>query len=285
VRAGIVLADEEFAGTEGGGNLINSSFGWPAFISANTLNTGPAYFVAAPGVRLAFTPSEKLTWRVGFYDGDSFDSPDGDPYLTRHGTHFRLGGEQGCFMMSELAYSPGEGLPSFKIGGWWHTADFADVYEDDFGQPFVLSGNDPRLHRNNHGFYLLVEHTLRGESGKAGHVGCFWRGGFSPKNRNTLGWATDVGVSWTGPLSSRPDDVLALGLAHVRFSPGFRHSATLADPGSPAPDFEQVVELSYTAPLTEKISLQPDLQYIRHPGGSSAQRNAVAVFLRLNASY
>ena len=41
VRAGVLLADEEFTGNESGGNLLNSSFGWPVFISANTLNTGP----------------------------------------------------------------------------------------------------------------------------------------------------------------------------------------------------------------------------------------------------
>lgn len=51
LRAGALLADEEFGGTDGGGNFLNSAFGWPAFISANTLNTGPAFFVAAPGVR------------------------------------------------------------------------------------------------------------------------------------------------------------------------------------------------------------------------------------------
>ena len=95
LRAGALLADEEFAGTDGGGNFFNAALGWPAFLSANTLNTGPAFFVAAPGLRLQRTFGETAAWRIGIYDGDSFDSPAGDPEATRHGLHYRLGGGQG----------------------------------------------------------------------------------------------------------------------------------------------------------------------------------------------
>lgn len=49
LRAGALLADEEFLGTEAGGALINSAFGWPAFVSGNTVNTGPAFFCRRAG--------------------------------------------------------------------------------------------------------------------------------------------------------------------------------------------------------------------------------------------
>ena len=43
--------------------------------------------------------------------------------------------------------------------------------------------------------------------------------------------------------------------------------------------------MSYTVSFNERISLKPDFQYIRHPGGSRARRDAVLVMLRVNAGF
>lgn len=285
LRGGALLADAEFAGTDAGGNFFNSAFGWPAFISANTINTGPAFYVAALGIRLDHKWGETAAWRIGVYDGDSFDSPTGDPAVTRHGLHYGLGGEQGWFFMTEATFAPAGAATRFKVGAWYHTATFTDVRDDAAGQPFVVSGNDPQEYSSNHGAYAAIEHTLAGESGKAGNVEFFIRGGFSPSDRNAIAWAIDTGLAWNGPIPGRPDDVVALGLAHARFSSGFSANARLADPASPAPDFEQAIEVSYTVKISDHITLLPDLQYIRHPGGSTAQNDALAFLLRINSSY
>lgn len=273
LRAGALLADEEFGGTEGGGYFLNSAFGWPAFISANTINTGPAFFVAAPGIRLERTWGETAAWRVGLYDGDAFDSPTGDPAPTRHGLHYRVGGAQGWFVMTEFDWAPGAGATRFKTGAWLHTATFPDV------------GNATRDYGSNYGAYAIAERTLAGTTGEAGNVEFFVRAGFSPTDRNAIGWAFDTGLAWTGPLPGRPADVVALGLAHARFSSRFAAAAHLADPAAPAPDFEQVIEASYTFTFSERVNLQPDLQFIRHPGGTTAQRDALVFLVRLNLSY
>ncbi|MCS6275650.1 MAG: carbohydrate porin, partial [Opitutus sp.] len=44
-------------------------------------------------------------------------------------------------------------------------------------------------------------------------------------------------------------------------------------------------ELSYTIVLNDHLSLQPDLQYIRHPASDSTRDNALMFLLRLSASY
>ena len=280
-----MLADEEFAGTEGGGALFNSAFGWPAFVSANTMNTGPAFYVPAPGIRVERTLSENATWRAGVYDGDAFDSIDGDPAVTRHGVHFGLGGSQGWFAINEFAFSPDKGATKLKAGAWYHSARFADVRDDSLGQRFALTGNDPREHKGNFGAYAAAERVLAGKSGEAGYATAFFRGGVAPKDRNTLGYAIDTGLAFTGLIPGRASDVTALGVIHASFSPRFASNARLADPASPTPDFEQVVELTHNAALTERISVQPDLQYIRHPGGSTAQRDALALLVRVKASF
>jgi porin len=284
LRAGALLADDEFAGTDVGGNFLNSAFGWPAFISANTVNTGPAFYVAAPGLRLDYTWNETTTWRAGIFDGDSFDSPTGDPEITRHGLHYELGGDQGWFAITELTFA-GPGAVQFKTGLWLHTATFADVRDDAQGQPIALSGASPAEHNLNYGFYASVEKTLTGQAGEPGHVAAYFRTGLSPADRNALGWAFDTGLAWTGPCPRRPQDVLALGLTHARFSSHFSDHARLTDPATPAPDFEHAVELTYTFILSERCSVQPDLQYIRHPGGSLAQRDALIFLTRFTATF
>lgn len=285
VRAGSLLADEEFAGTEGGGALFNSAFGWPAFVSANTVNTGPAFYVPAPGVRVERGLGENSAWRLGVYDGDAFDSTEGDPAVTRHGLHYGLGGAQGWFAISEFAFSPDKGATKLKAGTWYHTAGFADVRDDASGRRFALTGANPRQHNGNYGAYASAERVLAGKSGQAGYTTAFFRGGLAPKDRNTLGYAIDTGLATTGLIPGRSADVTALGFVHASFSPRFAASARLSDPTSPAPDFEEVVELTHSAALNDRFSVQPDLQYIRHTGGSTAQRDALALLVRVKASF
>ena len=43
--------------------------------------------------------------------------------------------------------------------------------------------------------------------------------------------------------------------------------------------------MSHTVSLNDRISLKPDFQFIRHPGGSRAQRDALLVMLRVNAEF
>ena len=285
LRAGALLADDEFCGTEAGGNLFHSAFGWPAFISANTVNTGPAFYVAAPGVRLERGLGAGATWRFGVYDGDSFDSPAGDPQSTRHGLHYRVGGAQGWLVLSEFSFAPVGGASRAKVGFWWHTAEFADVRDDVGGRRIADTGNAARMHAGNFGGYVVAERTVAGKSGEAGCVSAFVRAGLAPVDRNALSWVVDSGVAVTGLLPGRPSDVASLGLVFDRFSPRFSSHARALDPASPAPDFEHVVELNYSAALTERVSLQPDFQFIRHPGGSALRRDACLFLLRVKASF
>ena len=261
VRLGALLADTEFCGTTPGGALINAGFGWPAFISTSTLNTGPAYYAAALGTRLAFT-SETTTWKLGVYDGDSFDDRDGSDRPNRHGTHYELNNDQGAFIISELNWAPTHSAFRYQAGAWMHTADFDDT--DGTGT----------LHSGNYGAYAALERTLAGKTGEKGNIEAHVRAGFAPEDRNAFGWTLDTGIAAIGLLPGRDADTLALGLLHAE-------RATNVD----GEDFEQVAELSYTVVLNEHLSLQPDLQYIRHPGSDSTRDNALLFLLRLSASY
>ncbi len=79
--------------------------------------------------------------------------------------------------------------------------------------------------------------------------------------------------------------IATLGVAHAAFSSDFAANARAMDPSQAAPDFEQVIEAGYSAVLSAHVTLTPDLQYIRHPGGCAERGEVIAFLLRLKASY
>jgi porin len=79
-------------------------------------------------------------------------------------------------------------------------------------------------------------------------------------------------LTFKGPFASRPDDIVGIGLAYGRVSPQAaardRDAAALAGMAMPVRDFEAALELTYQIQLADNWSVQPDLQYIVHPGGN-----------------
>ena len=124
LRVGLLLADEEFSTLETTDPFLNATFGWPEFISMNTVNTGPAFYIPALGLRLLWEPSEAWYGQVGVFDGDTFDSPESDDTVNRHGLHLELGNSQGTFGMVEVGYRHNQAEDiddlsgTYKLVGW-----------------------------------------------------------------------------------------------------------------------------------------------------------------------
>ena len=73
-------------------------------------------------------------------------------------------------------------------------------------------------------------------------------------------------------MPSRGDDTLMFGVAHMRISQDAaaldRDVLVIRGPPYPIRDAETVFELSYLAQITPWWTVQPDIQYIVHPGGN-----------------
>ena len=300
LRLGNLLADSEFASTDYSGELLNSAFGWPAFISANVINGGPAFPVAAPGLRVRWSPQESWFMQAGAYDGDSFDSPSGDPRVNADGLHWRMNGQQGAFAMGEIGFlrnhgKDDTGLPgSLRIGAWEHTADFADNYRDTAGGSFIVSGLPAKMHRGTFGAYVAAEQMLwrEGESldEREQGLGLFGRFGAGPRDRSAFEWVASGGIHYRGPLPGRDNDRLVLGFVFAQVSRDIRRQQRDdrdANGSSYAAfaDHESVLELSYHYQLTPWMVVNPDFQWIHHPGGSGATPDAFLVGLRFNITF
>lgn len=263
LRLGQIRADEEFITSSTAAALINSTFGWPAIAAADTTAGGPVYPLAQPGVRLQVKPAPELTLRSAVFSGN----PGGqgcldDPEICNpSGTTFSLSG--GTFWIGELEYAANaekdaKGLPgTYKLGAWRETGTFTDQFT--------------RL-RNRSGdwaVYAVADQTVwRPASGGGQLLSAFLRMAGAPSDRNLISWYADGGVGLKAPLSERPDDVVTLGLAYGKISNDAADADRLAGPPTPVRDHEAVVELNYSLAVMPGWTLQPDLQYVIHPGGN-----------------
>jgi len=281
LRLGQIAAGDDFMVSSTASVLINNTFAWANIVDINLPSGGPAYPLATPGARLALDPSEDVKLVAAVFSGDPAGScrDDEDPQIcNRHGTTFSFTG--GALIMGEIQYRPQpafEGEPldtAYKLGGWFHTGDFADQARgfDDRGRlvSLAVDDSDPLEHQGNWGVYGIVDQVLwrRGARGLA----VFCRGGIVPPDRNLVSWYVDAGVAIVGPLEGRADDTLSFGFAYSNIS---RDAAKVDEvrrrvTGLPYPirDGEAVLELTYEARLRPWWTLQPDLQYIIHPGGN-----------------
>lgn len=286
VRAGQLAADDEFMTSETAGGLINGTFGWAGVLGANMRNEGPSFPLAAPGVRVKANATENLSVLAAVFAGDPAGPPCGlsAQECNETGTTFSTTG--GTLWMGEMQYAVNQGkqaigLPGiYKLGGWYATTDFADQrYGVNAAGAAVLlsdaSSVGPLNHAGNWGVYGVADQMVARSGARS--LNLFLRGGLSPSDRNLISYYFDGGAGIKGLFAGRPDDTLTLGVAYARIS----KDASAADQdllnanGSPQfiRDREIVFELNYAAQIAPWWVLQPDLQFIVHPGGNVADPN------------
>lgn len=259
LRAGILAADQEFAIATGALLYYNSVFGGPVFLTPNV--PWPIYPVGAPGIRARVDLLKNLCGQAAVYDGDP-----GSEAFNRSGVRIRLKDDDGLFTIAEAGLTLGEALPTIlKAGGFLHTAEFVEH----------STGADVSGLR---GGYLVVEQKLCKEP--IG-VDVFARIGVAQEDRAMVSFGADAGVNLTGLIPGRPVDVLGIGLIYARISRDFAR----AQPDRHRWGNETVLEVTYRIAFAPWLSLQPDVQYVVHTGGSTAIEDAVVVGLRLDVLF
>lgn len=301
IRLGQLGVDSEHASSATASLFNNGTFGWPAILGANLPSGGPAYPLATPGVRAKAQFDQNTSWLVALFNGDPAPAGPGDPQVRNpHGLDFRL--RQGAYLVTEAQrrYNQGKdaaGLPGgVRFGLWRHFARFNDMRWSTDGRSLAdpLSNGVARRHRGDAGVYGMIDQTvwkLPGSEDKG--VSVFARGFLNPGDRNLIGWQIDAGVVANGLISARPDDLFGVALSYARFSEGARGLDTDAirfGAGRLRRDYEAIVEANYQWQIMPGWTLQPNVQYVFHPGGRIADpadptgrtpiRNALVVGLR-----
>lgn len=295
IRLGQIGADSEFIISETAGTFLNGTFGWPAFTYMNLPGGGPGYPMGTLGVRLAFHPTDAFTLLSAVFQGNVYDQN-----VNRHGFRWRLDGENGFLFLNEAQgrwnhRDTDRGLPgTAKTGVWFQTGSLADVLAST-----TQSGNT--------GWYLIVDQMFyresspgapsggKSSSGKthapsssgktfketvnieSSNQGLRWFGrmSFAPQDRNVLGFYFDTGFTYTGLIPTRDADTIGLAFACARLGNVARDD--LIEEGFTGVGAEMVLEFTYQARITPWLIVQPDLQWIIHPGGTRDLGNALVI--------
>lgn len=292
IKAGLMSVDRDFIVPElynslSSINFLNQTFFFPTLAfnlydipgfppGSHALPSTP---YSSLGALIKWQPIEQFYMQAAVYDGN--------PDLGPSGTRWDLSRDQGALLYYELGLRVNQGtdstgLPgSYKIGGWYHTDDFFDVY-DTIASAFRLT-RGPTTHGGNYGGYFLAEQTLyreasaKNDPAAQGLVG-FFRLSAAPSDRNLTQFGVDGGFVYKGLVPSRDYDTLGLAFSYLQMSNDIRRAQRDANRVAPGTfvvaDYEGVVELNYKLQLAAWWTLQPSLQYVIHPGGSKAIADA-----------
>jgi porin len=138
-------------------------------------------------------------------------------------------------------------------------------------------------HRGSGGVYLIGDQTVWSpRHGRPGALAAFAQLGLGDGRVNQVGGYLGGGLTFTAPFPSRAQDELGVAVAAARN--GSHYERAQAAAGAPAAG-ETTIELTYLAQLGSWLSVQPDVQYVIHPGGTRSRRNAMVLGLGLAVSH
>ena len=281
LRAGQLAADTEFINAKYTDVFTNSSLGWPAIAAVNLPSGGPSPPLAALGARLRANLSNNWTVSAAIFDGDAAGPGPEDPQLRdNHGVNFRINDPPLVIGEVQYIWNGEKGDPGldgkFKLGGWRHFGDFSDQRFTAEGVSIAnpFSSAMPANLSGNFGIYSVFEQKVYRVGGDDDRgIGIFARVSSSPSDRNLIDRYADGGIEFIGLSDARPKDKfgIAAGYAHVssRARALDMDYQQLMGPNWPLRRSESLVTAVYQYEVRAGWTLQPNFQYLVHPGGGA----------------
>ena len=267
VRAGLYDLNSEFDSVETGGLFLNSAHGIGPDFSQTGLN-GPSIFpVTSLTLRLKATTATGAYGQLAVLDGVP-----GDPKHVSSNEIY-LSHEDGALLVAEGGFSDGA-WRKLAVGFWRYTANF---------DPLVgtTPSGDPQRGDGNNGWYAIADRTLW--TGNSGTAAGFVRFGQANGRFNTFDRYLGAGASLTGFWPARIEDAIGLSVAIAFNGDEYRDAQELAGAATDAQ--ETNLELTYRTPITDWLTVQPDIQYVINPGTDPALDNALVILLRFELSF
>lgn len=265
VKFGLYDLNTEFDATETGALFLNSTFGTGVDLAQSGL-AGPSVF---PLTSLAVRGRWRFDdgWRL---QAALLDGVPGDPADPRR-TAVKLSSAEGALGVLEVEHD-GDGR-RWVIGHWRYSARFDQLSATD-------PDGAPRRSRGNAGTYAFVETPLTGVLAAGREASAVLRVGRADPRFNAFRDTLQLAVAWQGGFLRREGEVF--GIAVARASNGEQARVAGESAGSPLTPDETVVELSWKFPLSPQLTLQPDLQYISHPGSVPGREDAWVLGMRFD---
>ncbi|WP_248918896.1 carbohydrate porin [Pseudomonas entomophila] len=244
-------------------------------------------------LRVRYNLNDELYAQVGVFEQN--------PSNLESNNGFKLSGSgtQGAVMPIELVWSPQvNGLKGeYRAGYYYSNAKAQDVLKDSHGTPAAISGAAYRSSSSKHGLWLGAQQQVTSlASDQSRGLSLFANATVHDKKTNAIDNYVQAGVVYKGPFDARAKDDIGFALARVHVNPGYRKNARLINqanglddydnPGFlPVQDTEYSAELYYGIHLADWLTVRPNLQYIRHPGGVSHIDDALIGGLKIQSTF
>ncbi|MFJ2363194.1 carbohydrate porin [Pseudomonas sp. NPDC087697] len=233
--------------------------------------------------RVKYSLNPEVFVQVGAYNQN--------PSNLEVGNGFKLDGSgtKGTIFPVELVWSPKvQGLPGeYRVGYYYSTASANDVLKDVNGQPQPLTGDGFKSHTSKSGYWLVAQQQITSHNGDASRgLSLFANLTLHDKDTNQVDNFIQAGMVYTGLFDSRPKDAIGFGVARVHTNSDYRERAQLQNQVNGATDYndpasiplqhsEYSSEVYYGFHVTNWLTVRPNLQYVRYPGGVREVDSAV----------
>ncbi len=260
LRLGVYDLNSEFDVLDSSELFMHSAHGVGSDISQSGLN-GPSIFpVTGLALRLNHAISDDWTVRIAALDGGPGDPEDPDS------SSIQLSRDEGALLVSEFERNTDRS--KVLVGSWAYTAQFPQI-DHPADSTAVMQ------FRGNRGAYV------RGEIGpfpNLANLSSFARVGIAEGDFNPYSGFFSGGITFSSSIGPFEDVVYGWAFAIVSASSAALRAAEMND--SYISDEEINFEWTISIPLTPRITLQPDVQYIINPGLDPSLSNAFVFGLR-----
>lgn len=261
MRFGLYDVNSEFYANDAAGLLIAPPFGIGSELAATGPN-GPSIFPSSALAMRVHVPLGSVFARFGVVNARASTLGDNG------GIDFSF--RDGVLLIGEVGRAGGRVRGT--LGAWRYSRSPEDLAE--------TGADGAPLHKPAQGAYGVVEVDLLADDAR--QLTAFLRLGLSDPHTTPYRGGLQAGFLLAPAIAGREDSQVSLGLHHAWTSDHFRE-AVRAEGGTPAN--ETVVELTYADRVFGPLVLQPDIQWVRHPGGDRARQDAVVAIMRARLSF
>ncbi len=244
-------------------------------------------------IRVKYQLNSELFVQVGAFEQN--------PSNLENDNGFKLSGSgtEGAVLPVELVWSPKvNDLPGeYRAGYYYSTADSHDVYKDSNGGYAALTGENYRSSSSKHGMWLTLRQQVTSlASDNSRGLSLFINGTVHDKKTNMIDNYVALGMTYRGPFDLRPEDDIGLAVSRIHVNPAYRKNIHLKnqaravtdynDPAFlPVQDTEYNAELYYGVHLSDWLTVRPNLQFVRHPGGVNQVDDALIAGVKVQTSF
>ena len=267
-----------FCGSQVGNWVGNIWYNWP---------------VSQWALRIKYNITPEVYAQVGVFEQN--------PSYLETGNGFKLSGSgtKGMILPVELVWTPEiNNLPGeYRLGYYYSTAKADDVYEDSNGQAAAVSGASYKSHSSKHGAWIVAQQQLTSRNGSdARGLSIFANATVHDKDTNFVDNYQQIGLTYLGPFDARPKDDIGVGIARIHVNDDVRKNRRLVNDLNniedydnpsylPIQDTEYNAEIYYGFHVTNWLTVRPNLQYIKHPGGVNQVDDALVAGLKVQSKF